>query len=298
MYNPFRRARTPAAVKTPVRAALRLEQLEDRLTPAAPVITSFLAQHIGNQVMISGFFTDETPDTASVTLSGTVSTTLTPMGGMFYYVGSYTSGGSVTATVTDEEALTASTSGSIQEPNPNVSVTISNVSYGAGRQVTITGSVSDSNVQGRAVVFTGAATGSTTCNANGEFSATLTASTLGTVTATVYDSVGQYSDTDTCTLTSGVPSLSNLNISEHDNRWYNITGLVTDESPGGLTVYFGGQPVSLAGLSTTVNSDGTFSLWVQLNGTSSDEGTAHINVSDWWGQAATTGTLNVHQTGV
>jgi hypothetical protein len=56
--------------------------------------------------------------------------------------------------------------------------------------------------------------------------------------------------------------------------WYTFTGrVVSDTSPAGLTVTFGGIP-SLIGQSVTTATDGTFSLYIQLQTNGSDDGTA------------------------
>ena len=45
-------------------------------------------------------------------------------------------------------------------------------------------------------------------------------------------------------------------------------------------------------------ADGSFSLYVHLNGTQSDEGTATATVTDWWGLTSATVSDYVHQSGV
>jgi hypothetical protein len=63
------------------------------------------------------------------------------------------------------------------------------IAYSMGQQVTLSGTVTDNvSVANLPVQITGAATGSTTTNASGQFNVQLTATALGNVTATVTDS--------------------------------------------------------------------------------------------------------------
>lgn len=53
--------------------------------------------------------------------------------------------------------------------------------------------------------------------------------------------------------------------------WYQFTGHVSYDQPGGLTITFGGVP-SLEGKFTTTAADGSFSLLVQVQTDGSDTG--------------------------
>ena len=59
------------------------------------------------------------------------------------------------------------------------------------------------------------------------------------------------------------PQIINYQAQEISNGEFLITGTVVDESPGGLTVTFGGDTVG-SGKTVTTNSDGTFSMTLQL----------------------------------
>lgn len=59
-----------------------------------------------------------------------------------------------------------------------------------------------------------------------------------------------------------------------------FSGQVTDETPGGLTIRFGGEPDSLQNKTTTTDSTGafTYSIVLQTNGT--DTGNAEAQTTD------------------
>jgi hypothetical protein len=148
----------------------------------------------------------------------------------------------------------------------------------------------------RTVTFSGGYSGTTTTNSQGFFSIMVTANQLGPMMATTTDPAGHASNGAIYTLTSTAPVIQNFSVSELPNGWYEFTGQVTDESPQGLTVYFGGEPISLEGHSVTVAADGTFSFAIQLNGTSSDDGVATAVTTDWWGLQSNVAVCNVSQT--
>lgn len=59
-----------------------------------------------------------------------------------------------------------------------------------------------------------------------------------------------------------------------------FTGQVTDETPGNLTIRFGGAPDSLQGITATTNSTGAFTKTVQLQLDGTDVGTAEVQTTD------------------
>ncbi len=67
------------------------------------------------------------------------------------------------------------------------------------------------------------------------------------------------------------PAIEGFSIVWVEPGHYQITGRVTDEYPGGLTVTFDGVP-SLEGVTAVTNADGTFSLTVTLRTDGSDAG--------------------------
>jgi hypothetical protein len=247
-----------------------------------------------------GHVSDPTPATVDVSLSGAVAAHVTPNStGDFNYVCSWSGGTTVNALATDSQNLTSDpASATITNPTlANPFITLS-VTYGTQRSITLTGRVIDTAPSGLTVWIGGAATGSTITDANGNFSVTLTAASLGTVTATTVNSWGMFSNTASVVLTDTQPVIQNFYCTVLPDGWYQFSGQVVGNNLAGLTVYFGGVPVSLQNQKATVLADGTFTLQLQLNGTPSDNGTVTANVTDWWGLAANTAYCDVQQTGV
>ena len=168
--------------------------------------------------------------------------------------------------------------GSLTPPAPP-SLSLS-VSYGSQRTVTLSGQVSDTDPGGLTITFTGMVTGSTVTNPDGTFTATFTATGLGEVDASTTDSQGLESNVATVTLTSNPPVITNFMATAGQGGVWTFTGTVTDESPAGLVVTFGGLP-SLANQTATVQSNGSFELSVVLQ--AGEEGTATAVTTDWWG---------------
>jgi hypothetical protein len=61
------------------------------------------------------------------------------------------------------------------------------------------------------------------------------------------------------------PKITNFSAS-HSNGMWTFSGTVVDETPGGLTVTFGGAIPAMVGRTVTTNANGSFSLTVNLNG--------------------------------
>ncbi|HEX3148032.1 MAG TPA: hypothetical protein VHR66_08100 [Gemmataceae bacterium] len=64
---------------------------------------------------------------------------------------------------------------------------------------------------------------------------------------------------------------------------YIVTGIVRDEHPGGLTVYFGGVP-SAVGVTTVTYDDGSFCQFITLQTNGLDAGALTAKVFDDIGQ--------------
>jgi hypothetical protein len=183
-----------------------------------------------------------------------------------------------------------------------------NVTYGAGRQITLSGQVTsgqtgggltsagnnfigpvqNTGMSGVTVVFRGSASGSAVSDPNGNFSLTTNASNLGEVNAVTSD--GQSNTASVFLSQGGGPVISNFAATEEGNSHYwDITGHVTDGnfSAQGLTVLIGGAPVTInnsgQGRSAAVDAAGNFDLCICLNGTSSDNGNISAMVADAWG---------------
>lgn len=153
---------------------------------------------------------------------------------------------------------------------------------GPGQTVDITGSVTDDvDPTGLVVTFSGVVTGSATVDSTGAFNLTTVATALGTATASVTDAGGLDADVDAL-LDDLMPMIDGLTVTQLNATDWQVSGQVTDEFPGGLTVYFGG--ILPSGLSATVDTDGSFKL--TFTWTSPTSGFATATLDDWWGQSS------------
>jgi hypothetical protein len=170
-----------------------------------------------------------------------------------------------------------------------------NVSYNSRRSVTLSGTVTDFTCGpgGLTITFGGKVHATTVTDAAGNFTLTTNADGLGDVTAVTTDAMGIGSNTAIVTLGANAPVITNFTSSEGAGHGFTFTGTVSDQSPAGLTVSFGGIP-SLAGQTATVSSNGTFSLAVVLNADGSDNGMAWAQTVDWWGLTSNQPTTNVY----
>ncbi len=170
------------------------------------------------------------------------------------------------------------------------------VTYGTARSITLTGTeTADGSVSGKTITIWGVASGSTTTDTNGNFSITLTASSLGDVR--LKDTDGS-SNIVTITLTDTAPALTSFTAVEGSGNVWCFSGTVAyNRSFSDLTIYFAGTPISIQGKTTTVDNTGHFELYLTLNGLASDNGTVSASATDAWGLTSNTLTDTVHQTG-
>jgi hypothetical protein len=153
--------------------------------------------------------------------------------------------------------------------------------YEPNKQVLFTGGVSNTpNPGGQTIQFSGAVSGDTTTSANGSFSVSLPATSLGGVSAT---SISQPSNTVTVTLVSQQPVITNFQAINEGNGMWLFTGSVSGPPTQGEVVNFGGI-VPLTGKSVTVNADGTFSFVGMV--AVGQGGTAWAEAVDWWGETS------------
>lgn len=156
------------------------------------------------------------------------------------------------------------------------------ITYQPNKQVTLSGDLSNQfgMMPYRAINLGGVVSGTATTNANGIFSATLTASALGNVTAASAD--GQ-SNIAAETLVSETPTITSFEVmSEGSGLWY-FSGTVANAPTQGEVVNFGGiKP--LLGQSVAVNPDGSFDFWAIVP--SGQGGWATAQAVDWWGDTS------------
>jgi len=144
----------------------------------------------------------------------------------------------------------------------------------SGKQIQVQGTVQDENPSGVTITLSGVASGSITPSSNGQFSYVTTASGLGTVNAVARDQESLNSNTASAQITSTSPGMTL--ILNKNSQGTTVSGVVTDEAPGGLTVTFGGAMWG----STVTNGDGSFS-YSGMAGSGAITGA----VSDAWGNA-------------
>jgi hypothetical protein len=168
-----------------------------------------------------------------------------------------------------------------------------NVTYGVGKTIELSGDLTGvPNASNQQVEIYGMAHGTAVTDSNGHYDITLQASNLGQVQAT-----DTYSDHASLQLTDPAPVIS-FSAVEGANDVWTFTGTITYNRPfTAMTVYLGGAPVSLQGVTCTANDQGTFGISIQLNGTSSDNGTATAVAIDAWGTSSNTATDYIWQTG-
>jgi hypothetical protein len=155
------------------------------------------------------------------------------------------------------------------------------VAYGTQRNITLSGQVTNAaHPAGLTVQIAGVASGTTVTDANGNYSITLPAVQLGTVTAATTD--GQ-SNTAQAMLAGAPPQIVNFTWTLGSTGLSTFSGQVLDASAPGLTVNFGGEPVSMQNQHVTVDADGWFYFTIRLNGTATDNGEVTATVTDWWG---------------
>jgi len=171
------------------------------------------------------------------------------------------------------------------------------VSYGIGRNVTMSGTLSDTPNQSLQAINLGGQVSSTTMtNAYGQYSVTLTASGLGTVTAKAADNT---SNTASADLTDVTPVITDFFATEGTNHVWTFSGDLTygGRSTMGMLVYLGGAPISLSNQTAMVDNSGHFTTNVTLNGTASDNGMATARVVTPWGDWSDFASANVFQSG-
>ena len=290
MISLFKKARPANREK---RNESSVETLERRIYLSAPSISGLsVVENTDGTVTISGNVQDESPETATVDLSGIVTDSVTPdSNGDFSVVTDPSSLGTVYAVATDDESLQSGTE-DVELSSDAPSITLS-IQYGEENEVTLSGTVTDEAPGGLAVTLSGAVdTTVVFTDSNGNYSVTFDANELGTVYADVDDQWEQASTTAQAEIDVDVPAISNfVAIEEQDGTW-TFKGTVTHQSAENLEVVLGGI---LEGYSLTafVDENGQFEINLALD--PEDEGTATAEVEDWWGQDSNVAEVNVEQ---
>ena len=179
----------------------------------------------------------------------------------------------------------------LEERDCPTSLSLSAMVSSTTKVVTFYGSVSNTlNVSGITVQLSGVANGSATTDANGSFTVQLTASGLGTESATALDASASTTLTD-----PNAPLISSFTNTEMAGGYYVFSGHVNGVVFQGEVITFGGQIPSMTGQTATVNSDGSFSFVGHLATGESGAVTATAT-ADVWGinNTATTTVDQLH----
>jgi hypothetical protein len=128
------------------------------------------------------------------------------------------------------------------------------------KSVMFYGTVTNTLLQeGVGIQFSGVASGVTTTDANGVFRIQLTATGLGTETATTTQSSA------TTTLTDpNAPLITTLNSYEYPGGYYLFSGHVNGTVFAGETITFSGSLPSMNGQTCVVNANGDYSFAAHL----------------------------------
>jgi large repetitive protein len=204
--------------------------------------------------------------------------------------------GTVTASTQDAwgaSAQVATISFEVVAPaGPSLTITVTSITQGANRQVTVTGFVTGDNVNGLNIGLTGVLTGTTASDAAGNFTFTGVAADVGAVVITATDAENNTSDPVTAMLTNVAPTINDLHVEIVElGQTYEIQGTVTDEWSPGLTVWLTGLPILGMGREVTVSEDHTFKFRFnatrdETTGAILDVGTITASVTDWFGLTA------------
>jgi hypothetical protein len=165
-------------------------------------------------------------------------------------------------------------------------ITLSITGYAANKVVTAGGQVADTpNPGGLTVNLTlgGQAWCSTTTDANGNWSISATASSLGQITAATGD--GQSNTASAMLTDSQRPVIDAFDCVSEGNQWVLFTGHVTDANYQGMVIQFNGIH-TMDGQSTTVDSKGNFAFLAHLDGKADDIGVLNGQAVDWYGLAS------------
>lgn len=169
------------------------------------------------------------------------------------------------------------------------------VAYGTQNNVTLSGDLTGTNSPGgQTIQIGGPVSGVATTDANGHYSITLQENGYGTVGASWM--VNGMAQATAMNMIVPPPNIDQFSATMQSGDIWTFSGHVTDPNPNGLVIQFGGlSSLTNPNATATVNASGYFSYTVQLNGTSSDNGTAWAETTDGYGQQSNTAMFEVVQ---
>ena len=264
-------------------------QASAEIAVSAPTLALSITDIGEGSVTLLGQVTDVDPAGEVVTIAG-LGSVMTDADGNFVYTAPVTSSGTLQVSATN---LWGQTSNVVEVSVQNVSSIVSasitpqitlNVQVLPGQEVQLSGVVMDDVPAGATVTFTGAVSGSTTTDANGNFSFTATDATLGTVYASAVDQSDQSTNTASANIAVPTPVLT-IWVSGESSGIATINGKLADLDPASETVQFSGA----ASGSVTTDSSGNFSVTVYT----ANVGNLFASATDLWGQTSNTEEVSV-----
>jgi hypothetical protein len=248
---------------------------------APPSLTLAVSYSANGVATLTGQVSDDQPSGLTVSFSGAANgTAVTDSNGNFSMLASVGGSGDVTATVTDGLGMVAGPVSVWVSAPPSLALS---VSYGANNVVILSGQVNADQPSGLTVSFSGAVSGSAVTDGNGYFSLQTSVSSSGYVNASAIDDLGQNSNIASV-WASAPPSLT-LAVAYGTQQMVTLSGQVSDDQPGGLTVTFTGAVTG----SVVTNSDGTYSLTIPA----SSLGAVQASVTDSLGLVSNTATVTL-----
>jgi hypothetical protein len=253
------------------------------LATDTPVVALAVQQVTANSVTVSGTISDVDHAYQPIQISGiTNGTASTDANGNFTFTGYVSNVGEIDASATDEWGQTSNTAdvtvSSLPVANsPTLSLYAQIL---PGQQVELTGQLLDANPAGATVTFSGAATGSTTTDANGNFSFIADSASLGTVYASAVDQAQQTTNLAHATIADSGPIIT-FTVSSMSQTSVTITGSVTDVDKQGISV----QASGFASGSTLTDANGNFTFTSALGA----GGAVLVSATDLWGASDTLG---------
>jgi len=259
---------------------IQFESLERRYCLTAPTISLLQIDAVEDTtVALSGYVSDESPETVQVDFDGPVyGSTYPDASGYFTYIGDASYLGDIVAVATDEEFL-ESDAAYVELTSDEPVIDSLAVAYGFHTEVAIVGQVLDEEPGDLTVYFSGALSGSAVTDAEGFFVIEVAegVASLGEVMVEVADVWGQAAYGSTEITGDDPPQIFNFDTHIDGHGLLTVEGTGIDEDPEGLTVVinFWGEEWEV-----TTDSDGDFFWQYQLE--EGQEGWLTAVALDWW----------------
>lgn len=258
------------------------ERLETRLPLAAPEISSFYHMTVEvDMVEVSGFVNDENPGSVTIDFSGVTSGSASvDQYGYFYFRGHISELGDVTFTATDNEHLSSSENRiSVYNSPPNLNYLYA-YPTGNGKEVYVSGQVSDDFLVGNVVHLGGVVGGTAVVDSNGYFSTSVTATGAGAISAYATDYWNAASSTAASSIDAYAPSFSLYVAESGPNRQLTVSASVYSGMYGASgSATLGGILSGTAG----VDSSGQLLVTQQV----AQQGTVQVEITNVWGLSTT-----------